>query len=78
MGANETRSVTNLGPRVMIGRIYVGDYLTLLHTKYLSSEPYDFREEDFVKVFSTISLWELMSPGAWSISTLEAWLAGFM
>ena len=32
----------------MVGRIYVGDHLTLLHTKYLSSGPHCFREEDFL------------------------------
>ena len=52
VGANEPRGVTNLDPRGMVGRIYVGDHLTLLHTKYLSSEPYGFREEDFFKFFS--------------------------
>ena len=46
MGANEHRGMASLEPRVLAGRIYVGDHLTLLHTKYLSSEPYDFREED--------------------------------
>ena len=55
----------------MVGKIYVGDYLTLLHTIYLSSEPYGFREEDFL-FFSIRSLWELMSPGAWPIWTLGA------
>ena len=34
----------------MVGRIYVGDHLTLLHTKYLSSVPYCFREEDFLSI----------------------------
>ena len=47
MGANEPRGVANLDLRGMVGRIYVGDCLTLLHTKYLSFEPYGFREEDF-------------------------------
>ena len=31
----------------MVGRIYVGDHQTLLHTKSVSSGPYDFRKEDF-------------------------------
>ena len=44
MGANEPWGVANLDPRGMIGRIYVGDHLTLLHTKYLSSGPYGFRK----------------------------------
>ena len=48
MRAVEPRGVANLDPRGMVGRIYVGDHLTLLHTKYLSSGPYDFREEDFL------------------------------
>ena len=32
-----------LDPRGMVGRIYVGDHLTLLHTKYLSSDPYGLK-----------------------------------
>ena len=47
MGANEPRGVANLDPRGMVGRIYVGDHLKLLQTKYLSSGSYGFREEDF-------------------------------
>ena len=46
-GANEPLGMANLDPRGMIGRIYVGNHLTLLHTKYISSGPYGFREEDF-------------------------------
>ena len=37
-----------IGPRGLIGRIYVGDNLTFLHTKYISSAPHGFREEDFL------------------------------
>ena len=47
MRANKPQSVANLDPRGMVGRIYVGDHLMLLHTKYLSSGPYGFNEEDF-------------------------------
>ena len=47
MGANDPRGVANLDPRGMVGRIYEGDHLTLLLTKFLSSEPYGFRKEDF-------------------------------
>ena len=47
MGANEPWGVANLDPRGMVGRIYVGDHLTLLYTKYLSSGSYGFRKEDF-------------------------------
>ena len=40
--------MANLDPRGLIGRIYVNDHYTLLHTKYISSGPYGFREEDFL------------------------------
>ena len=66
MGANESWGVANFDPRGMVGRIYVGDHLTLLHTKYLSSRPYGFIEEDF-EVFPIIILWEIMSPGRWPV-----------
>ena len=36
MGANDPRGVANLDPRGMVGRIYVGDYYVLLHTKHRS------------------------------------------
>ena len=42
--------------RGMVGRIYEGNYHTLLHPKYESSGPCGFREEDF---FPIVSLWEL-------------------
>ena len=44
MGANEPRGVASLDLRGMVGK---GNHLTLLLTKYLSSRPYGFREEDF-------------------------------
>ena len=51
MGANGPWGVASLDPRGLIGRIYVGDYYTLLHTKYISPKPHGFREEDFYKFF---------------------------
>ena len=45
MRANEHRDVANLDPRVMFGKIYVSDYLILLHTKYLNSGHYGFRKK---------------------------------
>ena len=47
LGADESWGVANLDPRGMVGRIYVGDHLSLLHTKYmyLSSEPYGFNDD---------------------------------
>ena len=47
MRANEPQGAANLDPRGMVGRIYVGNHLMLKHTKYLSTEPYGIREEDF-------------------------------
>ena len=48
LGDNDPRCVASLGPRGLIGRIYVGDHLTLLHTYYISSGPHGFREEDIL------------------------------
>ena len=39
--------VASLEPRGLVGRIYVGDHLTLLYTKYISCGPQGFREKDF-------------------------------
>ena len=48
MQANDPRCVASLDPRGLIGRIYVGDHLTLLHIKYISCGPHGFRDEDFL------------------------------
>ena len=48
MRDNGPWGMANLDPRGMAGRIYAGDYLTLLHTKYLSYGTHCFREEDFL------------------------------
>ena len=48
-----------MDPRGTVGRIYKEDHYTLLHTKYESSGPCEFREEDFFYVFPIVSLWEL-------------------
>ena len=68
MGANDPWGVTNLDPKGMIGRIYVGNHKTLLQTKYISCRHHGFIEEDFLS-FLIISLWDLMNPGARSILT---------
>ena len=51
-------------PRGTVGRIDKEDHYTLLLTKYESSGPCGFREEDFFYVFPIVSLGELMTPGA--------------
>ena len=53
-----------MDPRGTVGRIYKEDLYTLLLTKYESSGPCGFGEEDFFYVFPIVSLWELMNPGA--------------
>ena len=53
-----------MNPRGTVGRIYKEDHYTLLLTKYESSGPCGFGEEDFFYVFPIVSLWELMTPGA--------------
>ena len=61
--------VANFDTSGLIGRIYVGDHYTLLHTQYMYSGPHGFREEEFLSCFffSIISLWELMTHGARSV-----------
>ena len=44
MGANDPRGMAGLDLRGLIGRTYVGDHLTLLHTLSVSSLPHGFRE----------------------------------
>ena len=53
-----------MDPRGTVGRIYKEDHYILLHTKYESSGPCGFEEEDFFNVFPIECLWELMTPGA--------------
>ena len=79
MGDNEPQGVANLDPRGMVGRIYVGDHLTLLHTKYLSSGPYGFREEEFFLsfFFHYKSMGANEPLGVVSFNP-RVWLAGFM
>ena len=70
-------TIGQLDLRGMIGTIYNGDYQTLLHTKYKSSGPCGFREEEIL-VFRIVSQWTLSTPGAWPNLTLGAWLARFI
>ena len=51
MGANDPWGGARMDPRGMVGRIYKEDHYTLLHTKYESSGPCGFREEDFFLFF---------------------------
>ena len=52
--------VASLEPRGLIGRIYVGDHYTLLHTKYISCGPHGFREEDY-KSMGSIGMAAILS-----------------
>ena len=51
-----------LDPPVTIGRNYIGANLTLLLTKYKSSGPHGFREEDFCYIFSNYKSMEANDP----------------
>ena len=66
MGANDPRGVASLDSRGLISRIYVRNYYTLLHTKYISSGPHGFREEDFLS-FSHYKSMGANDPGAWPV-----------
>ena len=62
--------VASSEPRGLIGRIYVGDHYALLHTKYISSGPHGFREEDFL----SFSYYKSMGDNdSWGLASL-----GFM
>ena len=69
------RGGAHMDPRGTVGRIYKEDHYTLLLTKYESSGPCGFGEEDFFYVFPIVSLWELMTPGAGPFLTPRACLA---
>ena len=45
------RGPAHMGPKGTVGRIYKEDHYTLLHTKYESSGPCGFGEEDFFMFF---------------------------
>ena len=51
-----------MDPRGTVGRIYKEEHYILLQTKYESSGPCGFGEEDFF-CFPIVSLWELKTPG---------------
>ena len=60
-----------MDPRATVSRIYIEDHYTLLHTKYESSGPCGFREEDLL-CFSHDA------PRAGPLWTPGARLAGFI
>ena len=51
MGAIGPRGMASLDPRGLIGRMYVGHDMTLLHTKYVSCGPLCFRGENVYSFF---------------------------
>ena len=69
MRTNDPPGVANLDPRGMVGRIYVGDHSTLLHTKSVSCGPYGFRKEDFLSFISYIALYKHMT--RWGVASLD-------
>ena len=77
MGANDPWGMANLDPRGLIGRIYVGDHSTLLHTKYISFGPHGFREDFLIFFFHYKSIGANDSRGMANLDP-RAWLAGLM
>ena len=63
-GANDPRGRAIFDPRGMIGRIYIEDHYTLLHTKYESFGPCSFGEEDFLFFLMTPGAGPVWTPGA--------------
>ena len=61
--------VASLDPRGIVGRIYLGDHITLLHTKSVSSGSHGFREEDFRKFFRYTALCKHMT--SWGVVSLD-------
>ena len=61
------------GPQGHGWQVYKEDHYILLQTKYESSRPCDFREEDFLKFFPCPP-----PPGAGPVWTQGAWLAGYI
>ena len=49
---NDPRGGAIFDPMGMVGRIYKENHFTLLHTKYESSGPYGFGEEDCLMFFT--------------------------
>ena len=70
MGANDPWGGAIFDPRGMIGRIYIEDHYTLLHTKYKSFGSCGFGEDFFFFSHDT--------PGAGPVWTPGARLAGFI
>ena len=68
--------------RDTVGKIYKEDHLTLLQTKYESSGPCGFGEEDFFYVLPRFFLCFTHDPppppGAGPVWTPGTWLAGFI
>ena len=64
MGANDPRGGAIFDPRGMIGRIYIEDHYTLLHTKYESFGPCGFGEDFFMFFLMTPGAGPVWTPGA--------------
>ena len=65
MGADDRQGAATLEPRGMVGRIYVGDQLTALHTLLALG----LMVSDFLRFFSYIALYKRMTQGAWPVWT---------
>ena len=80
MGASDPRDGAIFDPRVMVSRNFKEDYYILLHTKYESSGPCGFGEEDFFFFPHCKSMGAINDP--WSGATFDprgmvGWLPTF-
>ena len=54
LGAIDPQGVASLEPRDLICNIYVEDHQTLLHAKYITCGPFEFRRFKIKKVFPAL------------------------
>ena len=78
MGANDPWGGAIFDPRGMVGRIYKEDHYTLLHTKYESSGPCGFGEEEFFLCFSHCMSMGANDPRGGAIFDSRGMVAGFI
>ena len=74
----DPRGGVSLNPRGLIDRIYLEDYYTLIHTKYISCVPHGFRNEDFKGFFSNYKSMESHDLRGGASLNPATYLAGFM
>ena len=70
MEANDPWGMANLDPRDLIVRIYVGDHVTLLHTKNISGGPLTWFQRRRFLFFMSMGAND--PPGTWDMNNMDA------